>query len=283
MIDVNQTLNLSLKSIWRNKVRSALTMLGIIIGVGAVILLISVGQGLQNYITTQFEDLGSNQIYILPGNTLEEGSFGQGPPNFSGSKLTIDHAKDLAQLKGPIKTAAVNSEVPARAQRKGESLFVTTGGVSANMTEITNIEIEKGRSLSEADIDLSRNVVVIGQTVVKDLFGSTDPIGEDLTIGGEKFKVIGVLSEISSQSIGVDMDSYAMIPITASQRMFGTDSVQTIIIQAESKEEIEEAINLAEGYLLKRLDEDDFSVVDQSSLPLPGLLWFVSQRLPQIL
>ena len=266
MIDVNQTLNLSLKSIWRNKVRSALTMLGIIIGVGAVILLISVGQGLQNYITTQFEDLGSNQIYILPGNTLEEGSFGQGPPNFSGSKLTIDHAEDIAQLKGPIKTAGVNSEVPARAQRKGESLFVTTGGVSANMTDITNIEIAEGRPLSEADIDLSRNVVVIGQTVVEDLFGSTDPVGEDLTIGEEKFKVIGVLSEISAQSIGVDMDSYAMIPITASQRMFGTDSVQTIMVQANSAEEIEEAINLTEGYMLKRLDEDDFSVVDQSSL-----------------
>jgi putative ABC transport system permease protein len=241
-------------------------MLGIIIGVGAVILLISVGQGLQNYITTQFEDLGANQVYILPGNTLEEGSFGQGPPNFSGSKLTIDHAKDIEQLGGPIKTAAVNSEVPARAQRKGESLFVTTGGVSANMMEMTSIEIEKGRPLSDADVDLTRNVAVIGQTVVDDLFGTTDPVGEDITIGGEKFKVIGVLGEISSQSIGVDMDSYTMIPITASQKMFGTDTVQTVMIQARSKEDIEEAMEIAEEYMLKRLDEDDFSIVDQSSL-----------------
>ena len=102
MIELGEILNLSIKSIWRNKVRSTLTMLGIIIGVAAVIILISVGQGLQKYITGQFDTLGANLIYIMPGNVLDQG-IGHGPPNLAGSKLTLKHVEGITRLGGAVK------------------------------------------------------------------------------------------------------------------------------------------------------------------------------------
>lgn len=264
MIEFEETINLAIKSIWRNKARSSLTMLGIIIGVSAVILLISVGQGLQNYITGQFENLGTNLIYVLPGQGFE--GFGQGPPNFAGSKLTLNHVEKISKLGGSVKTAAADNEIPSRVKYKGESKVSTVAGVSSEWNQMMNIEIRDGRNLRSSDVELSRNVAVMGQTIIEELFGKADPLGKEITIGNEKFTVIGIIEEIGTQSIGIDIDNFVAIPITSSQRVFGIDIVQTVIVQAINKEEIESAIDQVERYLLTQMDEDDFSVVDQSSL-----------------
>lgn len=264
MIEIDETIALATKSIWRNKARSTLTMLGIIIGVAAVILLVSVGQGLQSYITGQFEDLGTNQIYVLPGQALE--SFGSGPPNFAGSKLSLKHVDDLSRLGGPISNAASEDDIPARIRYKGESKISTVAGISGKWMDVINIEIDDGRKIRQSDVDQARNVAVIGQTVVDEFFGASDPLGKELTIGDEKFTVIGVIEEIGSQGIGVDIDNFVAIPITSAQRVFGTDGIQSIIVQAASQEELPEALDLVERYMETQIDADDFSVVDQSSL-----------------
>jgi len=264
MIELDEIASLALKSIWRNRARSFLTMLGIIIGVAAVILLVSVGQGLQTYITDQFESLGANQVFVLPGAGFE--GFGQGPPNFAGSKFTLEHVNDLSQLGGPIKTAAADNEIPTAVKYKGESVVSTVAGISAEWMQMTNVEIGEGRGITKSDVDQSRNVAVVGQTVVEDLFGSTSPVGKNITIGNVKFKVVGELENLGTQSIGIDIDNFVIIPITSSQRVFGIDSISTIIVQANSKDEIQAAVDRVERYFLSRLDEDDFSVVDQSSL-----------------
>lgn len=264
MIQIDETVNLAIKSIGRNKARSALTMLGIIIGVAAVILLVSVGQGLQTYITGQFEQLGTNQIYVLPGAGFE--GFGQGPPNFAGSKLTLAHVNDLNKLGGPIKSAAADTETPSPVQYKGVSKISTVAGVSSEYMTQMNFEISKGRRIFKSDVEKAKNVAVIGQTVVENLFGPSDPLGKDITIGGEKYEVIGIIDEIGTQSIGIDIDNFVAIPITAHQRTFGTDGLQTIVVKARSKEEVQDAIDRVERYFLTQMDEDDFSVIDQSSL-----------------
>ena len=265
MIEIGETLNLSIKSIWRNKVRSTLTMLGIIIGVSAVILLISVGQGLQKYITGQFDTLGANLIYIMPGNVLEHG-IGHGPSNLAGSKLTLKHVEQIAKLGGPIKNAAANSETPTSVQYRGKSKFTTVAGVSSQWSQMLNIEMDKGRHINKSDVDLSRRVAIIGQTVKEDLFGKTDPLGKQITVGDVKFQIIGVIKSIGTQSIGVNIDDFVAIPITESQKVFGTKNVRTIIVQAKSKDETQDAIDIVEAYMLKQLKKDQFSVVDQSSL-----------------
>jgi len=264
MIDIGETLDLAYKSIWRNKARSGLTMLGIIIGVSAVILLVSVGQGLQNYITGQFEQLGANQVFVLPGAGFE--AFGQGPPNFAGSKFTLKHVNDLSQLGGPIKTAAADNEVPTPVKYKRESVISTVAGVSAEWMQMTNVVVGDGRGLTRSDVDQSRNVAVVGQSVVEDLFGSASPVGKNITIGNVKFKVVGELEDLGTQSIGIDIDNFVIIPITSAQRVFGIDSISTIIVQAKNKDEIQATVDRVERYLLTQMDEDDFSVVDQSSL-----------------
>ncbi|MGD8744422.1 MAG: ABC transporter permease [Candidatus Woesebacteria bacterium] len=263
MLEFEETINLAVKSIWRNRVRSGLTALGIIIGVAAVILLVSLGQGLQNYITGQFEQLGTNLIFVLPGTV----QFGQGPPNFSGSKLTMRHVEDLKNLGPPIKNAAVDSDIPGVVKYKGESKVTTVGGVSAEWSQIINIDVAEGRMLSESDVQLQRNVAVLGQSIAEEFFGSSNPIGKRITIENEKFQIIGLIEEIGAQSIGFDIDNFIAIPITVSQRIFGNeDSVQSIIIQASRKEDLDEAIEITESYFLSQMDEEDFSVVDQSNL-----------------
>mgnify|MGYP001585154656 CR=1 FL=1 len=264
MIDIEETLDLAIRSIWRNKARSSLTMLGIIIGVSAVILLVSVGQGLQNYITGQFESLGTNQVYIIAGAGLE--GFGQGPPNFAGSKLTLTHVDEIAKLGSPIKTAAADSDIPAPVKYKGKSKVTTVAGISSEWVKMVNIEIANGRTITKSDVDRARNVTILGQTIIEDFFGGSDPLGQEIAIGDENFKVVGEIKEIGTQSIGFDIDNFVIIPITTSQRVFGIDSIQSIIVQAETKEDIAEVVYKAERYMLTQLDEDDFSVVDQSSL-----------------
>ena len=264
MIDIGETLDLATKSIWINKARSGLTMLGIIIGVSAVILLVSVGQGLSNYITNQFEQLGTNQVYVIAGAGLE--GFGQGPPNFAGSKLTLKHVDEIAKLGSPIKTAAADSDIPAPVKYKGDSKVTTVAGISSEWVKMVNIEIAEGRTITKSDVDSARNVAILGQTIIEDFFGKSNPIGQEVTIGDENFKVVGLIKEIGTLSIGFNIDNFVIIPITTSQRVFGIDSIQSIIVQAETKEDIQDVIDKVERYMLTQMDEDDFSIVDQSSL-----------------
>jgi len=254
---------LSISSIWRNKTRSTLTMLGIIIGVASVILLVALGSGLQNYITGQFEQMGANLIYVLPGNI--EG-FSQGGPSFSTSKLTLNHVNDLSALGGPVKTAAADSDIPASVKYKAESKYTTVAGISQEWTEIIDIDIAEGRNITKSDVDAVRKVAVLGSGIVEDLFGAANPIGKEVSISNEKFQVIGEIEKIGTQSIGIDIDNFVAIPITTSQKVFGQDKVQTIIVQAKSKEDVEDAKLAVERYFRTKMDKDDYSVVDSSSL-----------------
>lgn len=261
-----EILRLSLKSIVRNKVRSILTMLGIIIGVASVILLVSVGQGLQQYITGQFEQLGANTINILPGKVSLDEGFTGGAPNFAGSKLTVEMAEDINRLGGPIEFAAAESELPATVSYKGESKYTTVAGITPDYAKILNLRVEDGRGITDADVNVGRKIVIIGQSIKEDLFGQSTALGKEVAIADERYEVVGILEDIGSASIGVDIDNFVAIPITAIQRLSGTDSVYVISLKATSKEAIPEAIDLAERYMLTKLKEDEFSVIDQSNL-----------------
>jgi putative ABC transport system permease protein len=265
-MDFSEIFRLSLRSIVRNKTRSILTMLGIIIGVASVILLVSLGQGLQKYITGQFEQLGTNLIIVVPGKVgLGEG-FSHGPPNFAGSKLTLKHVSDLARLGGAIEDVAAGNEMPAAIKYKGKSKYTTVAGITANYGKIRNIEVTKGRGINLSDVELGRKVALLGKGIVKTLFGQSEALGKEVTIGQEKLKVIGVLEQLGSGGIGIDMDNFVAIPITVGQSISGSKSIMAITIKAKSKEEIPAAINATKKYLSGQLEEDDYSVLDQANL-----------------
>jgi len=265
-MDFSEIFRLSLRSIKRNKTRSALTMLGIIIGVASVILLVSLGQGLQKYITGQFEQLGTNLIIVMPGKVgLGEG-FGHGPPNFAGSKLTLKHVSDLARLGGAIEDAAAGNEIPAAIKYKGKSKYTTVAGITANYGKIRNIEVAKGRGINVSDVELDRKVALLGKGIAETLFGQSEALGKEVTIGKEKLKIVGVLKQLGSGGIGFDMDNFVAVPITVGQSISGSKNLMAITIKVKSKEEISSAINATKKYLSSQLEEDDYSVLDQANL-----------------
>lgn len=267
MIAVNEITRLAIRSLFRNKTRSILTMLGIIIGVSAVILLVSIGQGLQDYITNQFESLGSNVIAILPGSVGKGGGFSpSSSPNFSGSKLTLKDVADINKLGGSVESAGGAIQNPTSVSYLSNSKYATVLGMDAEYPKIRNLSVERGRQISEGDVRVGRNVAVIGPGIETKLFGETGGIGKQVTIGNQKFEVVGILKQIGTGGFGVDANSFTLIPISSAQRVFGLKSVQVIAAKAKDKESISVAISQINKLLSKRLKEDDFSVIDQGSL-----------------
>jgi len=268
-MDFSEIFSLAIRSIRRNTTRSALTMLGIIIGVASVILLVSLGQGLQNYVTGQFEKLGSNIIYVLPGKVSfgsEGGGLSGGPPNFAGSKLTLEQVRGIARLGGPIVDAAGGTESISRVKYKSKSMYGTVVGGTANYMKIHTITTSSGRGINETDVKLARKVAVIGKNVVEKLFGQVNPLDKQIVIGDQKFLVVGVLSDLGSMGVSAGGNDHSFIPVTAAAKIFGSENLQTLSVKAKTKEDIPAAIKATKRYLSKELTEDDFSVVDSSSL-----------------
>ena len=264
MIPISEITKLAVRSLFRNKSRSILTMLGIIIGVSAVILLVSIGQGLQSYITQQFELLGSNLVVVLPGKVGSGGALTG--PNIAGSKLTLTDVAKLSRLGGAIQSVGAGIEMPSTISYLGKSKYTTTLGLTAEYQKMRNLTTSEGRMISDSDNRAGKNVVNIGPGLVDSLFGGVNPIGKQVTVGGQKFQVVGVLSKIGSGGFGVDVNSFVVLPITTAQKLFGMKSVQSIGVKVTDKDTIPSAITQVKKELGKRLKEDDFSVVDSSSL-----------------
>lgn len=267
MIAIDEIGKLALKSILRNKSRSILTMLGIIIGVAAVILLVSLGQGLQKYITGQFEELGSNLISVLPGKVSLEGGFSSSSaPNFSGSKLTLSMVADLKRIGGPIEDVSAAIEYPVTIKYEGVSKYTTAAGMMANYANLRNLKVGKGRQISDSDVKLSRKVAIIGTGLATKFFGQSNPIGKQVTIGSDKYEVIGILEKLGSGGLGFDVDNYVAVPITTAQKTTGISTVQAIVVKASSKNYISDAIRLTKMYFSKKLKSDEYSVIDSTNL-----------------
>jgi putative ABC transport system permease protein len=264
MIPISEITRLAVRSLLRNKSRALLTMLGIIIGVSAVILLVSIGQGLQSYITQQFESLGSNLIVVLPGKVGVGGSVTG--PNLAGSKLTLSDVDKLSRLGGAVESVGAGIEMSSTVSYLGKSKYTTTAGLTAEYQKMRNLTVSTGRMITDSDNRSGRNVVDIGPGLVDALFGGGNPIGKEVTMGGQKFQVVGILSKIGSGGFGVDVNSFVVLPLTNAQKLFGMKSVQAIGVKAKDKDSIPAAIAQVNKELGKYLKPDDFSVVDSSSL-----------------
>lgn len=264
-MDFLEAVKLTIVSLKANKVRSFLTMLGIIIGVSAVILLVSLGSGLQRYITSTFEDLGSNTLYVLPGQVGQEGQSITGPPNFSGSKLTLNDSRDIKKLGLPIVDVGASNENSTSIKYGNISKYVQIHGITENFLKMSNINIVLGRDLTKADIDQERKVVILGNAIADKLFNGINPLGKKVLMGDFRYEVVGIM-EKKGGGLGASLDDVPFIPITSYQRHFNSDKIQAISIAVQNKESIPEAKAMVEKFFLKRLKKDEFSVVDQASL-----------------
>lgn len=254
----------ALRSLWANKVRSFLTMLGIIIGVAAVIALVSIGAGLKVYIAEQFEALGSNLIYIYPGD-LSSG-FGE-RAMISKTRLNNQHRQAVDRLDLPIEAISAVVQVPDQAKYQENTFNTIVFGAEASYGEVVNIDLEMGRFFTESEEERRKRVVIIGSRVGEEIFPGIDPLGKSFFLGGSAFEVIGVLEEQGGQAMGSSsVDDTVIIPLRTAELLFGQEEYSVIIVKAESEFGIDEIKTAIEEELLDYFEEKDFSVLDQRQI-----------------
>lgn len=229
---------IAIKSLFANKLRSALTMLGVIIGVGSVITLMSIGKGAEQQITSTIEDLGSNMLTVI---SQTPGATGLAAMQSAAPSLTMDDAEAILSRVPYVTAVAPVSENFVEISYGGESVASVLEGTSPEFEHIYNYRPASGRFITDRDVGKKDTVVVIGSKTAEDLFGDEDPVGKDVKISGRKFTVIGVLAEKGGQMMGVSMDAILVAPITTTQsRLFpkqnirGEEAVQSIIVQVTS-------------------------------------------------
>jgi putative ABC transport system permease protein len=219
-------------SLTNNKVRSFLTILGIVVGIASVILMVSIGQGSQSAITKSIQSAGSNLVMVTPGG----GGFNPGGGGGSGTRATLSE-KDVQALQGLPGIAAIAPEASGRytVATAGVSNSLSVTGVTAEYPVVKSIETSFGAFLSEEDVRASRKVAIIGPTVVTDFFGEgVDPTGQELRINGMKFTILGVTKSKGGSGFG-NADEVIYIPLTTLQRFLsGNTNISTINIEATS-------------------------------------------------
>ena len=250
-MNIKSVTKMAFQSIFSNKMRTFLTMLGIIIGVFAVVVLISIGQGATSGVTESISSMGSNIINV----------------NIFGRRASFDY-KDVngfEKLEGVKSVSPVYSS-SATVKYDLETVSVSITGGNENYMDINNYEIGYGRSINPVDVDYRNKVAVIGQTTAEDLFGRDNPIDKDISVNGEKYTVVGVLESKGSSIMG-DSNAIVIVPITSLMRQNNTKAINTINIQANSSEESVSAKGNIEEYLLDYFgDEDSYMVFSQDEM-----------------
>lgn len=244
-------LKLSLKAIINNKMRSFLTMLGIIIGVMAVVILVSITQGATTGITDSISSMGSQQISA--SITDEDASV-------SAEQVESLTAYSSISAVAPVIT---ESKTVKKNSNKGNYSIV---GVTPSYFTVLDIDIQRGRKIAESDDEWSTKVCVIGTDVATDLFGTWDAVDGTVIIGDSVYKVIGVLEEQGSSMSGSD-DKKILIPYSTASKMTGQKTVNSFYIKASSEDYVDTAISLVKSFLLQLTrDEDAYEVRNQSGV-----------------
>ncbi len=255
-------------SLIANKMRSILTMLGIIIGVAAVIALVSIGNGVKQDIQNSISSLGSNLLMVMPGAPRTPGVR---PSAGSMKSLKVSDYEAISKLDG-VKAASpmTNGSYVVIYQNKNWTTSVT--GVSYNYLDVNNWSMKSGRFLSEKNVQNRERVAVVGKTVVKNLFGDEDPVGAEIRVKNIPFRIIGVLNSKGSGAMGNDQDDMVIIPYTtAMERVEGVDYLRMIYVVGKDENGIDRLQSDIENLLrvrhgIKDTNLDDFNIQNMNSI-----------------
>ena len=260
---------MAFSALMANKMRSLLTMLGIIIGVGAVIAMVSIGMGVRNNIQQSIASLGSNMLIVMPGAENRTGVRGG-----AGSKTTLeDEDADAIKAKiGGIDNVSAMVSGSYQVVFGNSNWKTSVQGVSPDYMDIRSLEVESGIFITEHDMVKRNRVAVIGSTVSENLFGGSNPVGQNIRINNQPFKIIGVLKKKGQSSMGQDQDDVIIVPMTTAQEsMLGVNYVHSINVQVSSPDimdEVQEDIEtlLRQRHHIAKGQEDDFNVRNLTSL-----------------
>jgi len=266
MINIPATFKISLRALRINKMRSALTMLGIIIGVAAVITMLAVGTGASEKITEQISSIGSNLIMVIPGSTTTSGlRLGSG----AASSLTRDDAEAIERECTDVMDVAPIRNGVAQVAYGNQNWATGVYGTTPSILRIRDWQVVAGRNFTDQDIRNSTKTCIIGQTIVKNLFTGADPIGLTIRIKKVPFTVIGVLDIKGQNPMGQDQDDTIYVPITtAEKKLFGAaipGAVRAIMVKTKSIDDltkVEQQITqlLIQGHRIAPKQENDFTV-----------------------
>jgi putative ABC transport system permease protein len=248
----------ALDALRANRLRSVLTMLGVVIGVGAVVALVAIGTGTKQLIERQVEGLGSNLLIVVPGR-LEPGAAPTSSP------LTMDDVDVVDRVVGDRSRVAVTISSGETVRAGSRSAFVSMQGVLETTPSVFVRRLDRGGYLTRTDVTTARRVAVLGAGVARDLFADRDPIGRQVTIGGVRFRVVGTF-EALGQSLGVDRDNEVHVPVTAAQRLLGTRRIDGLAIRAPDRDTIDQLGATVVAALTKRHPDTDFSAVTQEQI-----------------
>lgn len=268
---IARSIKISRKQLLAHKLRTILALVGIIIGVSAVIIMVAIGNGAQNEVLSKIEAMGTNLLIINAGQVQNTA----GRMHIRGvvTTLTLQDAVALQKECSLIKLSAPVQSRKMQVKYGNLSTNTTIVGTTSEFQEIRNFRAVKGSFFSDEENSASRRIAVLGQSVVKNVFGSDDPVGETIRIGKVPFEVIGVMESKGVDLNGVDQDDQIFIPIqTALRRVFNLSYINSINIQAVSQEKMAETASqitevLRERHrLIKQNNADDYTIQSQTDL-----------------
>lgn len=251
-MELGQNFKMAFKELKSNKLRSILTMTGIIIGVASIVLLISVSDAMIRSINTQFDTLGSNGITVFIH-----------PKNYK-NKIKYNETEVFSQInniKGMYSVIDGNTDVRYKGKYKNSKIIGTT----PLYLQLKNLELNKGRFIIKNDIINKNKIAVIGKNIVNDIFKCKDPLGESIVIGGIPYKVVGVLCEEGGSLMG-SCDDCVIIPISSCASLFRNNGVNNIYIEADKSNNVDKVVHLINKKLKKSFEDDDYKVINQSNI-----------------
>ncbi len=264
-----ENLQMAINTLRLNKLRSGLTMLGIIIGNASVIATVGLGQGAQNLAADQFESLGSNVLFIIPGSRAAQRTTFDLPKT-----LVWSDAQAIAEQVPAVDLVAPQINARGIIQFRNINKDTLVVGATPSFQEVRSFVVSQGRFIQDSDVDRNQRVAVIGSEILEEMFGTTNPIGAQIRVRNISFEVVGVLEEKGS-SLGTNQDNAVVIPLTTMANQivgntspFGTE-LTYISVSATSEDRVRAATFQIENLLRLRhniVDEDDFSVQSQQEL-----------------
>ena len=252
-MDFYQSFKMAFKQLLSNKLRTMLTMLGIIIGVCSVTMLVSVANGMQQSINDEMSELGSSLVTV---NIMS---------NDSSNKFTVEDSNSLKDING-VKSIAPVTNGNVLASFNGEKESVSAISTTESYQEVKNMEISKGRFILDIDVDYSSKVVVLGSEIANALFGLNEPVGKTVNLNGVPYKVVGVLNSQGENAMNT-YDNSIVLPLTSGQRLVKNTSISSVYISSENDSKINYIVKKLENELYSIFkDEDSYNVFNQQEI-----------------
>ncbi|MGL5378378.1 ABC transporter permease [Clostridium sp.] len=252
-MDLYQSFKMAFKQLLSNKLRTMLTMLGIIIGVCSVTMLVSVANGMQQSINDEMSGLGSSLVTV---NIMS---------NDASNKFTVEDSNRLKDING-VKSIAPVTNGNVLASFNGEKESVSAISTTESYQEVKNMEISKGRFILDIDVDYSSKVVVLGSEIANTLFGLNEPVGKTINLNGVPYKVVGVLNSQGENAMNT-YDNSIVLPLTSGQRLVKNTSISSVYISSENDSKINYIVKKLEGELYSIFkDEDSYNVFNQQEI-----------------